>query len=216
MQTSTSKWNPLNYRLNRALLTAENPFVGVDPFGILEYSPTARVPRFASVASLEMNLPKGRIRASTFQEFQTKTAGWFTEETIFQRKYSAQQHMAEAWDWYKAAKYGTEELVLGEFMETRAFLRSHSEGYQRLYARPWNLQVNDAWVLGGVERGARFRVISDINVEKFRTTALTRTKTVESVFNRELRLLEQHGYAFMQDPTGPSGTGWMVPAKGRR
>lgn len=157
-------------------------------------------------------LPSNRVGASTYEEFATNTTGWFRKKNSLQSPFSPSADRAQAWKWYQKAKNSTDELVIGEVNQARRFAEKNATGYQRLWAKPWQLQVNDAWVLGGIERGAKFRVVSNINAKSYRRTYLRgQGKYVESVFNRELRLLEQHGYRFVQDPNGPIGTGWMVP-----
>src|SRR5207302_1632249 len=83
-------------------------------------------------------------------------------------KYSIQRHVAKAWEWYQKAKHGTRDLVIGELKEVNTFMKTTKEKVDRLYSVPWNLQVNDAWALGGIERRARFRAVSDVFKESLR------------------------------------------------
>ncbi len=172
--------------------------------------PTKSVPKLHE--ELWEDLPASHIDADDYVDFQKNTQGWFTKESSLQPPKSHNRDRSQGWRWYQKAKNSSEELVIGSGDEVRRFSRANPAETQRLHARPWQKQVNDAWVLGGVERKATFRVVTNINATRFRRRFdADLGKNVESIFSRELRLLEQHGYQFIQDPNGPVGTGWMVP-----
>jgi hypothetical protein len=179
--------------------------------------PPQKIPMFDSLHHLEKPLPTANIQAKTFDEFQAATKGWFTEESIkgFMRKpgtYTPAQFEKAAWRWYQDAKDGKEVPILGDFQQLQNILDKRPDNFQRLSSRPWNLQVNDAWIIGAVERGAKFRVASDITKAKYRSTVLSRRPgkpRVESVFHRELRLLKERGYRFVPDK-GNKGTGYLT------
>jgi len=165
-------------------------------------------PRIGTLAPAE----GGLIRASSWTEFQQRTKGWFTKNTSFFSKRNPAADASQGYHWYKHARSTTDIPLLGTLPAVRGFLRRKTTtGFYRLNARPWQLQVNDSWLAGHIESGSRFRVISDMADPNNLTTTLRKSgEVVESVFARELRILQEvHGYRYVPDSSGLGG--WLVP-----
>lgn len=172
-----------------------------------EIAATGRLPM--PHADLHGGLPAGRINATNRAEFDAATGGWFDEVMIGDRSYLAGLSN-RGWERYTHARSTGEIPAIGDFDQVATFTAKNS-GYDRLSVTPWNNRVNDAWILGHIERGADVRVVSSVLTDSLRRTTLGRGSgpLIESVFNRELRLLEQHGYRFEQAAGERLGTGWM-------
>ncbi len=183
--------------------------------------------------------PGGRLDAGTEADFRRATGGtgrggWFEPKNAFSAsaRGNPQRMLETAWEWYQKAKTTTARPTLGEFREVQAAVKKRTEEraastdpstappeLYRLNAPPkdWQFQVNDAWIAAHIERGSTFEVVSNPTRKSFLETLLERGKgdRVQSVFGRELQILERHGYRFVQDQGDPRGTrgikGRMVP-----
>jgi hypothetical protein len=183
--------------------------------------------------------PGGRIDAGTEADFTRATggtgrSGWFEPENAFSKtaRDNPQRMLKAAWDWYQTAKKTTARPALGEFKEAEAAVIKRAEEraadpataapelYQlKVPMKDWQFQVNDAWLAAHIERGSTFEIVSNPTRKSFLETILFREKSdrVQSVFGRELQILERHGYRFVQDqgPKDPNSTrgikGRMVP-----
>jgi RHS repeat-associated protein len=113
----------------------------------------------------------------TWNEFQKRNKG----------KFKNRKEAAVGWRAYKEANQSTNNLSIGRQPATA---RAKKAGRQIL-ALPagWTPAVNDAWVQGGIDRPATFRLES-------RPTQANRTHPVYgvSVFGREMNQLEAAGY----------------------
>ena len=76
-------------------------------------------------------------------------------------------------------------------------------GMQRLNANPWSLQVNDAWVQGGIDARRSFYLGSPIRFNTLRP--VDRSLHPTTVYYRELRQLREAGYYRQGD--------YMVPPR---
>lgn len=187
--------------------------------------------------------PGGRIDSNTPKEFAERTGGikgWFEEANALSAVAKANPALTleTATQWYETAKTTLKVPALGDFahvtraVKAREKLRSMNtenpppELYQlNAPKEKWQLQVNDAWILGHVERGSTFEIVSNPTAKSNIETRLSADNNpmnrtgdrVQSVFGRELQVLELHGYRFVQDkgPKNPESThgisGRMVP-----
>ncbi|WP_211474738.1 beta strand repeat-containing protein [Collimonas humicola] len=89
---------------------------------------------------------------------------------------------------YKQALNSTEELVIGRLDDTAA---GSQLGMTRLNEPDWTINVNDAWVQGGIDGGKSFYLGSNISINNLRSGNSLFPKTV---FFRELQQLRDAGY----------------------
>jgi hypothetical protein len=189
--------------------------------------------------------PGGRIDATTGDDFAARTGGtgrggWFEPENALSPSARANpnRNLEAAREWYERAKTTGDVPTLGDFNEVRAAVAARAAeraaggeslppALYRLDVPQefWQLQVNDAWIAGHVERGSTFEVVSNPTARSNLETRLAvggnprdrRGDRVQSVFGRELQVLERHGYRFVQDAGPRSATstrgisGRMVP-----
>jgi hypothetical protein len=187
--------------------------------------------------------PGGRIDAAATPDFDAATGGtrgWFEPANAFSPSARAnpEQMLQAAREWYETARTTDRVPALGGFNDVRAAVAARAKARAaagegappELYRLNvpqefWQLQVNDAWIAGHVERGSTFEVVSNPTARSNLETRLAvggnpKNRTgdlVQSVFGRELQVLERHGYRFVQDsgPRDPSSTrgisGRMVP-----
>lgn len=113
----------------------------------------------------------------TWNEFQKRNKG----------KFKSRQEAATAWLAYRQANHSANDLSIGRLPDTQA---AQAQGRQILsLPTGWTPAVNDAWVQGGIDRGATFRMESP-------PTNANRSHPVygQSVYGRELSQLEAAGY----------------------
>ncbi|MBB5020625.1 hypothetical protein HNQ59_003950 [Chitinivorax tropicus] len=137
----------------------------------------------------------GRIKATTFDQFVKNTEGWFTVENAIspKSKINPTFDARSGWEQYQGALNSRDIPVIGSWKtgDMRSFFDNTPHGYTYLHADPWQLQVNDSWMLGHLERGASFRVVSDIFDDNVLRTA--------PALRREVDLLTAHGYSFVPE-----------------
>lgn len=89
---------------------------------------------------------------------------------------------------YNQAKNTTGELVIGRLDDTAA---GSELGMTRLNEPDWTINVNDAWIQGGIDAGKPFYLGSNISPNNLRSGNPTYPFTV---FFRELKQLRDAGY----------------------
>jgi hypothetical protein len=89
---------------------------------------------------------------------------------------------------YKQANTTSGELVIGRLTDTEA---GSQLGMTRLNEPDWTINVNDAWIQGGIDAGKPFYLGSNITPGNLRSGNPTYPYTV---FFRELKQLRDAGY----------------------
>lgn len=89
---------------------------------------------------------------------------------------------------YNQSLNSKEELVVGRLADTAA---GEQLGMRRLNEPDWTLNVNDAWIQGGIDARKPFYLGSDISIRNLRSSNPTYPTTV---FFRELQQLRSAGY----------------------
>ncbi len=100
---------------------------------------------------------------------------------------------------YKEAFESTAELVIGRLPDTNA---GAGLGMTRLNTNNWSLNVNDAWVQGGIDANKPFYLGSNISIGNLRSDD---PRFPTTVFMRELKQLREAGYTRVGD--------YMMPPK---
>ena len=118
--------------------------------------------------------------ASGWNEFQSKTKGWFGSRT----------EASTGWKVYKESSQSVKELAIGRLPDTEA---AEKIGMRRLNTSGWTPAVNDAWMQGGIDANKTFHLASD-NIPANRLTP-PGSRFPTTVFDRELLQLEAAGYS---------------------
>jgi hypothetical protein len=135
----------------------------------------------------------------TWNEFQTVHRGNFRDYATFGFS-NSRQEAASAWHAYKEAYNSTNFLVIGRQDDTHATIGWPDHQILFLPNRPgWSLHVNDAWIEGGIDRGATFYLASP----QTPGTLWDAVNNRPTVFARELDMLRHAGYTQVGD--------YMVP-----
>ncbi len=124
----------------------------------------------------------------------------------------ADEVKAVIWEAYQMGARGRLPGVLGRGRTVVAFTNRQPTGYKSLVNRlngsqpeGWNLGSNKAWILGGIDSGRSFRLVSPPisarSMDKFRTGVGTYSTRV---YEQEVQLLRNAGYTI---PSWTSGTG---------
>lgn len=195
-------------------------YVGQDPIGLNgglnAYAYTNDPLRESDPLGLASGPCRTNLNATTWQNFLQRTKGWFTSANSFNNKTNPMRDAAAGWSVYRDTNGGTVIPIMGRFGDLDAYGATHGfAGYNRLDTGDWTLQVNDAWIMGGVDANKPFHMVSnpfdpETHVRRNRTTGLVEGP---SVTNREMDMLNHFGYTFYPD-TSHGGTGWMVPPGG--
>jgi hypothetical protein len=100
---------------------------------------------------------------------------------------------------YRESFYSKEPLVIGRLDDTAAGAKL---GMRRLNDPDWTINVNDAWIQGGIDAQKPFYLGSNISISNLRSGNPIHPKTV---FFRELEQLRAAGYQKQGN--------WMMPPK---
>lgn len=84
----------------------------------------------------------------TWNQFQTATSGVFETRT----------QAAAGWEAYQRSNHSTDTLIIGNLDDTQAV--QNWPDHQVLNIQGWSIGANDAWVQGGIDRGATFYIAS--------------------------------------------------------
>ncbi|CAM2070397.1 PAAR domain-containing protein [Sulfidibacter corallicola] len=163
------------------------------------------------------SLPCRNLNASTWADFRAKTKGWFTKAMSLANPSHPIKDAAAGWRVYQDTRNRPEMPVMGRLPDVGAHMAAHPAGYQHLNSNPWTIRVNDAWIMGGVDDGKTFRVVSNLHDPETRVRRDRTTGAIvgDSVTHRELTMLDNFGYTFHPDRSDPTGgTGWLVPPGG--
>lgn len=126
--------------------------------------------------------------------------------------FPSQAHADAAWDAYKNTSTDPRPIVMGRLPDTEA---GEAVGFQRLNTQNWSLEVNDAWVQGGIDAQRSFYLGSNPNIANYRAAAefdsngkyLGRGDHPDTVFFREMRQLRDAGYRLDGDYMRPQFRG---------
>ncbi len=117
-----------------------------------------------------------------WNSFQRVTKGVYTGE------FAGSSHTA--WKAYKRTNRSDDIIVFGRRDDVRPW--DNISGYETLNFPGWNLRVNDAWMQGGIDRGAKFSLVSPIRLE----TLWDGLNLRPTVLARELEQLRLAGYRY--------------------
>ncbi len=92
------------------------------------------------------------------------------------------------WKQYKNNLLNNNTPVIGGLEHTSLY--NGKEGFNVLNSSRWNLNVNDAWVQGGIDRKVDFDLVSPRSANYLWDAKFNRPK----VFQRELDMLKKAGY----------------------
>ncbi|CAM2005228.1 RHS repeat-associated core domain-containing protein [Acanthopleuribacter pedis] len=195
-------------------------YIGQDPIG-LDGGLNAYVYTADPLRETDpLGLCRSHLNATSWQHFQQVTTGWFTNKNNYMGDVPAnpthhRTFAASGWQVYRNTSAPGVMPIMGRTPHLDVFEANNGlAGYDRLNANNWSLHVNDAWMMGGVDSGKTFRIVSDpFNPEThIRRDQTTQVVQGPSVTNRELGILSNFGYTFY--PDGPDGGGYMVPPGG--
>jgi hypothetical protein len=121
----------------------------------------------------------------TWEEFEAITAGHF----------ASSDEAKAGWQAYQEASQGEEILVIGRRPDTGVVRQDTWPDHRILYISDWSKAANDAWIQGGINRGAIFYVGSPQTLENLWDYMNNRP----TVFARELEQLKRAGYIQVND-----------------
>ena len=127
--------------------------------------------------------------------FRGITQGMFSDTHNAGRSFAA-------WTEYKRTYQSNDILVLGRRDDVRPW--DNVKGYLTLTNPKWSLRVNDAWMQGGIDRGATFFVVSPLRLE---TLSDVSSHFPYTVTVREFEQLRLANYEFLFK----SGNIYLVP-----
>jgi RHS repeat-associated protein len=121
----------------------------------------------------------------------------------YSSRFSSKKEADAAWKVYKESSGSREELVIGRLNDTAA---GAELGMRRLDNPDWTINVNDAWVQGGVDGGKPFYLGSNPTISNLRTQPYPHSPYPTTVTFRELQQLRSAGYQrvgdYMMPPAG--------------
>jgi len=116
-------------------------------------------------------------------------------ERLYGSKFDSSAEASEAFKQYDLAANTQSELVLGRLVDTEA---GSELGMTRLNSDGWTVNVNDAFVQGGIDAGKPFYLGSSPDIANYRAAwdAVTSSRGThpETVFFREMKQLRDAGY----------------------
>jgi hypothetical protein len=120
---------------------------------------------------------EGGVRS--WNEFQQTAKGSFAGDN--------QDKTPVGWQVHKEANQSNDISVIGRKPDAAGW--ANKEGYQTPSIEDWAFPVNDAWIQGGIDRGAKFRVASPIEDNLW-----DEFENRPTVFARSLEQLRLAGY----------------------
>lgn len=116
----------------------------------------------------------------------------------FGHRFKSEEEIQFAWRVYQAVHNTSATVVLGRLADTKSYVGT--QGYCVLAnLKPYSIALNDIFLYGGVDRGARFLLVSEPPREIMHTTVdLTQfeadpEKNWRVIYNHELDVLERYG-----------------------
>ncbi|MFD2312539.1 RHS repeat-associated core domain-containing protein, partial [Microbulbifer halophilus] len=116
-------------------------------------------------------------------------------------RFSTETEADAAWKVYQESSTSREELVIGRLPDTEA---GEQLGMRRLNNPDWTINVNDAWIQGGIDANKPFYLGSDPTISNLRSRPYPHGDYPTTVTFRELKQLRAAGYSREGD--------YMVPA----
>jgi uncharacterized protein RhaS with RHS repeats len=129
----------------------------------------------------------------SWNQFLQSTKGSFTKANSFAADKNVMRDASSAWKEYKNNFGNTNTPVIGGLSDTSKY--KGAAGYNVLDTNRWNLNVNDAWVQGGIDRKSDFSLVSPRNSANLWDAANSRPK----VYAREIDMLKKAGYVEIGD-----------------
>jgi hypothetical protein len=126
----------------------------------------------------------------TWEEFETVTAGHF--ESIEKAK--------AGWQVYQETNLSDDILVIGRQPDTEVVKLDNWANHRILDNSEWSIAANDAWIQGGIDRGAVFYLGSPQTFE----TLWNYEHRRPTVYARELEQLKRAGYIQVGNSMVPS------------
>ncbi|HWO08457.1 MAG TPA: RHS repeat-associated core domain-containing protein, partial [Polyangiaceae bacterium] len=128
--------------------------------------------------------PFGLTACQSWNEFQQRNKG----------KFKSRKDMSSGWRVYKQSRDSAEEMVIGRLDDTAAGAQL---GMRRLNDPGWKIEVNDAWVQGGIDARKPFYLGSNPGGANYFNPPGSAHPT--TVFHREMGQLQAAGYTRQGD-----------------
>ena len=188
----------LYYNRFRYYDSKDGQYISQDPIRLKGGMPTF----YAYVPNPNLATDALGLSITSWNQFQEDFAGTFNNDNQmpWNTPPNNSADAAEGWDWYKQNNKTTDTPVLGRLDDTSPY-KSRS-GYQVLDSDRWSPGVNKAWVQGGIDRGASFKLVSPRTPENLIVQSGSRIGK-PTVFADELDMLKKAGYV--------EKNGYMVP-----
>jgi RHS repeat-associated protein len=126
---------------------------------------------------------------SSWNEFEHAAQGSFTGEDAGKASFG--------WEQYKTANQSEDILVIGKQPDARPWASQPGHSILDIDPNEWGRPVNDAWVQGGIDRGATFQLASPPTEENF----WDKEENRPTIFAREFKQLQLAGYRLSDDGT---------------
>ncbi len=177
----------LHYNRFRYYDPACGRFINQDPIGLLggvnNYQYVANPLRFVDPFGLtpkDCGAARGGVKSQS--EFDAE----------YGHKFSSKTELDAAWKVYQENSGSKEELVIGRLKDTEA---GEALGVRRLNNPNWTVNVNDAWIQGGIDAKKHFYLGSESSVAHLRAQAWPHHPQYPyTVKYRELKQLNAVGY----------------------
>ncbi|MCH9813918.1 MAG: hemagglutinin repeat-containing protein [Epsilonproteobacteria bacterium] len=114
-------------------------------------------------------------------------------------KFTSEDHAKNAWIQYQKTINTKKEIVIGRLDDTKA---GGQLGFERLSTKDWDIEVNRAWIQGGIDTKKKFYLGSNIDIQTLRNSD-PGSSYKATVYLDELKQLKNAGYCRQGD--------YMVP-----
>jgi hypothetical protein len=174
----------------KAMATGAIPAIMAGATGmVLASRPSPKVAASAPPGNLANDIsPVPRIETTTRSATAAPPAGASSAEIAGPYMELGSKESLASSRAYKQAFSSSEELVIGRLDDTAAGAQLRM---RRLNEPDWTINVNDAWVQGGIDGGKPFYLGSNISISNLRSGSPIFPKTV---FFRELEQLREANY----------------------
>ena len=175
----------LNYNRFRYYSPEDGVYISQDPIGLAGNNTT----QYSYVNDTNNSIdPYGLSGIGSWTEFLKATKGRFTQANSFAGDKNVMKDAASAWKEYKNNFNSTNTPVIGGLDDTAKCIGK--PGLNVLESNRWNLNVNDMWIQGGIDRKATFKLVSPQTDPFLWDDKKNRPK----VYDRELKQLRRAGY----------------------
>ncbi|NVK20808.1 MAG: DUF637 domain-containing protein, partial [Methylocystaceae bacterium] len=158
--------------------------------------------------SIVVGIDSGDIKAvqNLIKAGKAEKLGKSNFDQKFNNVFASPEESETAWKVYKQSSQSKEELVIGRLDDTAA---GAELGMRRLNEPDWTINVNDAWIQGGIDAKKKFYLGSNADISNYRVAwdqlESNRGEHPSTVFFREMKQLRDAGYEMVGD--------YMVPKK---